>query len=664
MLHLPPLESQRVPNQGTSPPGVSGNDEIYPQQREGESSSSIAASIRADMQDSMRNRQVPKREYDRKVHINATVSSKSASSFPTTLANARAKLQEYMASLDMHMFSTQFSDLVNMVEDCDPTPDFIGNTQLVLIDPPYNVRSEARKPNSEYDLLFADDMDKVLQTIDAFLRPGGHCIIFCSAQQFPIWLSKIQTYSLRQSQVGADVSEGSGRTFTVDSVPMVLVNKVNANKSFPGRSSCALQSNAEFAVHLKRNGLAYSSEHAMVNYRPFGYISSSFSATKNTIDNIPLLSPNEGLFWPREDGKKRKGLVRPEQKSLQLLKELVSRFSQPGDKVVDFFAGSFSTAVACFSLPGTRKFVGCEKDNECFKLAQPFVQDRFAQCMTNPNHITDIVLPDDILECASRLALTSKYEEVSSSDWKAPAGFPQYLPFPVHIFNHFTSCILSHEFFRQYYGAELSSWPIGMQQRFNSLDVLQLLQAEQAAFSVAVLPSLIKHKSAGLGLFAGKPFDQGDIVCYYYGTMVYHDLGKRKSKNERYGGVQIMNATVERFNRYAVNVRTTGTVFNEVGTNSDGMRSVYVVPPEFCAGAYVNDYRYQKDDEDYAKYVDPKIALPDQRTPNVKIAQEVCPISSINPLKKADFLTIQAIKRINIGEELYMDYDRPYILKD
>ena len=63
---------------------------------------------------------------------------------------------------------------------------------------------------------------------------------------------------------------------------------------------------------------------------------------------------------------------------MALLQELISRFSKKGDIVVDPFGGTFSTAIACFSLPEHRKFVGCEKDTVCFELAQIYVVKKFA----------------------------------------------------------------------------------------------------------------------------------------------------------------------------------------------------------------------------------------------------------------------------------------------
>lgn len=55
----------------------------------------------------------------------------------------------------------------------------------------------------------------------------------------------------------------------------------------------------------------------------------------------------------------------PTQKPLGLMLELVSYSTKPGEMIVDFFAGSFTTGVAVARLGG-RKFIGIEKEPEHF----------------------------------------------------------------------------------------------------------------------------------------------------------------------------------------------------------------------------------------------------------------------------------------------------------
>jgi site-specific DNA-methyltransferase (adenine-specific) len=50
----------------------------------------------------------------------------------------------------------------------------------------------------------------------------------------------------------------------------------------------------------------------------------------------------------------------PTQKPLELVRRLVAAATQPGDLVVDPFAGSGTTFVACEALG--RRWMGCERD--------------------------------------------------------------------------------------------------------------------------------------------------------------------------------------------------------------------------------------------------------------------------------------------------------------
>jgi site-specific DNA-methyltransferase (adenine-specific) len=56
------------------------------------------------------------------------------------------------------------------------------------------------------------------------------------------------------------------------------------------------------------------------------------------------------------------------QKPIQLMRELVEKFTKPNDVVFDPFMGSGSTGVACVELG--RRFIGIEKNQEYFNIAQ------------------------------------------------------------------------------------------------------------------------------------------------------------------------------------------------------------------------------------------------------------------------------------------------------
>ena len=60
-----------------------------------------------------------------------------------------------------------------------------------------------------------------------------------------------------------------------------------------------------------------------------------------------------------------KGRFHPTQKPLALFEDLIRKHTNEGDTVLDCFAGSATTAVACKHL--NRNFIGCELDEEYYK---------------------------------------------------------------------------------------------------------------------------------------------------------------------------------------------------------------------------------------------------------------------------------------------------------
>ena len=60
------------------------------------------------------------------------------------------------------------------------------------------------------------------------------------------------------------------------------------------------------------------------------------------------------------------GKVHPTQKPVDLLEYLIKTYTNEGDTVLDFTAGSFSTGIA--SLNTNRKFIGIEMDEKYFEI--------------------------------------------------------------------------------------------------------------------------------------------------------------------------------------------------------------------------------------------------------------------------------------------------------
>ena len=69
---------------------------------------------------------------------------------------------------------------------------------------------------------------------------------------------------------------------------------------------------------------------------------------------------------------KQKISLHPTQKPVALLEYLIKTYTNEGDTVLDFTAGSFSTGVA--SLNTNRKFIGVEMNEEYFNIAKDRIE--------------------------------------------------------------------------------------------------------------------------------------------------------------------------------------------------------------------------------------------------------------------------------------------------
>lgn len=74
----------------------------------------------------------------------------------------------------------------------------------------------------------------------------------------------------------------------------------------------------------------------------------------------------------------RKGSVHPTQKPVALMEYLIKTYTNDGETVLDFTAGSFTTGVACVNL--NRKFIGIELDKSYFDIGVKRIKERI-ECL-------------------------------------------------------------------------------------------------------------------------------------------------------------------------------------------------------------------------------------------------------------------------------------------
>ena len=67
----------------------------------------------------------------------------------------------------------------------------------------------------------------------------------------------------------------------------------------------------------------------------------------------------------------------PSQKPIRLLTELIDKYTEEGDTILDPFMGSGTTGVACAQLG--RKFIGIEIDKDYFEIAKKRIELAYSQ---------------------------------------------------------------------------------------------------------------------------------------------------------------------------------------------------------------------------------------------------------------------------------------------
>lgn len=88
-------------------------------------------------------------------------------------------------------------------------------------------------------------------------------------------------------------------------------------------------------------------------------------------DNKGTRHPDCILDFPQKW--RRQDQLHPTQKPVPLLEYLIKTYTQENEVVLDFTAGSFSTAIACINT--NRGFIGIEKDEEYFKIGEERIKN-------------------------------------------------------------------------------------------------------------------------------------------------------------------------------------------------------------------------------------------------------------------------------------------------
>jgi site-specific DNA-methyltransferase (adenine-specific) len=210
-----------------------------------------------------------------------------------------------------------------------------GTIDLICIDPPYGINFA----DNDWDLM--DSFQKSILVFNYFfdiLKPTGSAIIFSGWSNFDQIKTRMEErgFVLRNT-IAYDRIKGRGASKNlVSTLEMILWFTKDPDQWTFNK--------------LPSNTLKVTKGMGEKNGNPY-------RAMSNVWSDIPPLVP-----WSKERVK------HPTQKSLALMERIIKVFSNEGDFVLDCFAGSGSTGVACQKLK--RDYLLVEKEEEYFQIIQ------------------------------------------------------------------------------------------------------------------------------------------------------------------------------------------------------------------------------------------------------------------------------------------------------
>ena len=557
------------------------------------------------------------------------------------------------------VFENSFRDIQG--DSLDRGCEITGNVDLILTSPPRRTVKFSNKEDDsvpdedkDYDVITLSEMDDFVKICGDLLKVGGHGIIFCSPLQFHLWFHKLLSV---QEEVEDFESDPSGNTkkmekvFQVEDHPLTLVKSAGGRKNMD-RKNLHHEKETDIAIHFWRKGLSNENAWKLVNYNSVPRCPTTHPAWSNVITNISHL-PEHEVIYDTTDGSKqntteKREQFRPDQISVALMMDLIEKFTKEHAIVVDPFAGTYPVFKACLKLPKHRRFIGCDIDTDCLYHVEDDLIQTYARLIISSD--SDLNPPNEKLKLAAQ-TLVSEMEQLKvnrrASAWTVPQGLVSMQTFPPYIIQMLCNYHRDMGLFIRGKHRPMLQWTSEWNRRMNSMDMNVLLAHECYVRNVSIRKSTIKSPIAGDGLFAEKDFLQGEVIGYYYGSLVYGDIGKKKKLSTRYGE-GILSVGVDEFNRWAIEIQykfidSTGNPY-----------SAWIAPAPFCCCRYLNDPRYHESDKTTKEERDSR-----PRVSNTNFTLDSK--AKVNrDFERYNVIAVTATKFVKRGSELFIDYGTNY----
>lgn len=236
-------------------------------------------------------------------------------------------------------FKVQENTLIN--DDCLNAMRFIpdNSISMILTDPPYSITA------CKWDSIIP--LEPMWEQLKRIIKPNG-AIVMTASQPFTTTLISSNMKMFKYCWVWDKVNASTGlhaKIMPMRSHEDIVVFCACAPNYYPQMIESDKRCDKEREIP---NGEAFSGN------------------VKSRIYN------NNGLKYPKTvltiSNANQKGKTHPTQKPVALMEYLIKTYTNEGETVLDFTAGSGSTGVAAQNL--NRKFIGIEMDDKYFEIAK------------------------------------------------------------------------------------------------------------------------------------------------------------------------------------------------------------------------------------------------------------------------------------------------------
>ncbi|NQV16213.1 hypothetical protein HQ531_12200 [bacterium] len=251
-----------------------------------------------------------------------------------------------------------------------------GSFDLILTDPPYNRLQSA---GQDWDVKI--DWDRTESILASLIKPNGLIILFCD---FPLAVELSNTFCHKLVWHGLHIWHKPG------GAPSNKYHPLNDTEHI------MIFRNKETKV----SDLTFNPKSVLPVGKPYSKRNSSPDMPtrrqqKSSINHNPtgerwVKTLLHGPSKPNMTKEERAGISHPTMKPLDVLQPLIRCYSNPGDLILDPFAGSGSTLIAAHNE--NRKALGFEIEETFFLEAKERIRQRLAQGELFPDLSTQVEL--------------------------------------------------------------------------------------------------------------------------------------------------------------------------------------------------------------------------------------------------------------------------------